>query len=168
MIVVHLPDQKKQMELSSYSRRVLWFAAVFLVLAALLYPIQSTVSPEWKVRVIDSKGSACEGMEVQQHWGHYSYYLDGYTQSARVVTDSDGIANLPPRKIRASLLRRILVPPVAFMLQFAHGSFGPSSAVWASGIKKVAWLSYRPGEPLPDTMTVERCFQSKIEADDEN
>jgi len=43
-----------------------------------------------------------------------------------------------------------------------HGGWDVSGAVWASGIKDVAWLSYKSGRSLPGKMRVERCTQEAL------
>ena len=38
------------------------------------------------------------------------------------------------------------------------GGWTVDAAVWAAGIKDVAWLSYVSGRALPGRMRVEKCF----------
>jgi len=129
----------------------------------MVVPIGSTVVPKWKLQVVDVNGIACSNMRVTQSWGHYSLYIGGNDQTDDRFTDSHGNVEFPERTIRAGLARRLVVPVIAHMLVIAHGSVGPSGAVWASGIKDVAWLSYTPGRPLPDKMLVEKCVADGTE-----
>ena len=124
----------------------------------MIVPIESTVVPIWRLQVVDVNGTACSNMRVTQSWGHYSLYLGGNDQSDDRFTDPHGNVEFPKRTVHAGLARRIVVPVIAHMLLIAHGSVGPSGAVWASGIKDVAWLSYAPGKQLPDKMLVEKCI----------
>lgn len=139
-------------------KRYIIFAMSCLTVALLFYPFESTVVPAWELQVVDVSGNVCPNMRVTQSWGHYSLYLDGADESEDRFTDMNGHVEFPERTIRAIGLRRVVVPVIAHILVIAHGSVGTSGAVWASGIKEVAWLSYRAGKPLPDKMRVERCI----------
>ena len=139
-------------------KRYVIFAMSCLTVALLLYHFECTVVPAWKLRVVDGNENVCRNMRVTQSWGHYSLYLDGGDDSEDRFTDMNGYVEFPERTIRASGIRRIVVPVIAHILLIAHGSVGASGAVWASGIKDVAWLSYKTGKPLPDKMRVERCI----------
>ena len=136
-------------------------SAIFslLVLAVLgLYPLETTVVPPWTVHVVDVNRSSCADMPVQQSWSNYSWYFMGGGEFEERNTNRDGIVEFPARSIRASGLRRIIMPPIAHALTLAHGSVGIHSTVSMSGLKDVAWLSYEPGETLPRSATVERCI----------
>ena len=139
-------------------KRYVIFAVLCLIVSLLFYPFESTVVPVWKLRVVDVNEDVCRNMRVTQSWGHYSLYLDGGDESEGRFTDVNGYVEFPERTIRASGLRRVVVPVIAHILVIAHGSVGASSAVWASGIKDVAWLSYRAGKQLPNIMRVEKCI----------
>jgi len=143
-------------------KRYLIYAISILTAVLLIYPFESTVVPAWKLQVVDVGGSVCQNMRVTQSWGHYSLYLDGWLGSDDRFTDPNGYADFPGRTTRANLLRRVVVPVIAHILVIAHGSVGADGAVWASGIKDVAWLSYETGKPLPDKMRVERCINGDI------
>jgi len=139
-------------------KRYLIYAISCLAIVLLFYPFESTVVPTWKLQVVDVDENICRNMRVTQSWGHYSLYLDGGDRSEDGFTDMNGYVEFPERTVRASGLRRVVVPVVAHILVIVHGSVGASGAVWASGIKDIAWLSYRAGKPLPDKMRVERCI----------
>ena len=85
-------------------------------------------------------------------------YLDGNESGEDGFTDMNGYVEFPERRIRASLSRRIIMSIVTRIFTIMHGGWGVSGAVWASGIKDVAWLSYHPGTSLPDKMRVEKCL----------
>ncbi len=55
-----------------------------------LNPFESTVVPEWTLEVRDADGDICGNMRVTEHWGHYSLYIDGATQTEDRNTDSLG------------------------------------------------------------------------------
>lgn len=123
-----------------------------------IYPFESTVVPAWRVKVIDPNGAPCENMPVTEMWGHYSLFLLGNNQSEDLVTNRDGIVEFPERRVRAIGIRRLVMPLVTKLLTIAHGSTGVSGAVSTSGLKDVAWLSYKGDLPLPDTANVKECI----------
>lgn len=50
------------------------------------------------------------------------------------------------------------MPIVTRIATILHGGWKVDAAVWASGTKDVAWLSYESGRALPGRMRVEKCF----------
>lgn len=132
--------------------------ALCIVIGVAIYPFESTVVPSWRVKVIDTNGVACENMPVTEMWGHYSLFFTGDHQSADDITNRDGFVEFPERRVRAIGIRRIVMPFVTQILTIAHGSTGVSGAVSTSGLKDVAWLSYKGDLPLPDTARVEKCI----------
>ncbi len=139
-------------------RRYPIYAISILAAVLFVYPFDSTIVPAWKLQVVDVNGNVCQNMRVTQSWGHYSLWLEGWLGSDDRFTDMNGYVEFPERTIRANLIRRIVVPVIAHILIIFHGSVGADGAVWASGIKDVAWLSYKSGKPLPDRMRVEQCI----------
>ncbi|MBX3298204.1 MAG: hypothetical protein KF736_01925 [Acidobacteria bacterium] len=136
-----------------------WVIGSLAILALLaLYPFESTVVPEWKLEVRDVNGNLCRDMRVTESHAHYSLFLGPNGGTEDQYTDSNGIVVFPEKTVRAIGLRRVVVPIIAHILIIAHGSVGPSGAVWATGLKDVAWLSYKPGKPLPYNMRVEECL----------
>ena len=113
--------------------------------------------------MVDVNGVACSQMRVTQSWGHYRLYVDGNYSSDDRSTDTNGYVQFPQRTIRAGLLRRVLMPMVTRVATIMHGGSNVDGAVWASGIKDVAWLSYRPGTSLPKEMRVDKCLSNGLE-----
>ena len=122
-----------------------------------LYPFETTVVPEWRVRVVDERGTPCPKMQVNQGWQDYSLDLSGGDNGERKFTNSDGYVTFQRQGIRASLARRIVNSAIAHVLVIAHGSVGISGYVFASGMKNGPWLNYTPGKPPPDTIIVDQC-----------
>lgn len=120
------------------------------------------VIPQWKLQVVDVGGTPCSNMRVTESWGHYRLYLDGNYSSDDRFTDLNGYVQFPERTIRASLSRRIIMPIATPLATLMHGGWDVHGAVWASGIKDVAWLSYQPGASLPDKMRVEKCLSNGV------
>ena len=145
------------------NKRVLIAAIVCGIIVVMLFPIPSTVVPQWRLRVIDVNGTACPNMRVTQSWGHYVLFTDGNSSSDDRLTDANGYVQFPKRTVRASVARRLIMRMVTRVATIMHGGWSVSSAVWASGIKDVAWLDYAPNKPLPDKMRVERCINDGTE-----
>lgn len=143
--------------------RLLIVPIICFLIILMLLPIETTVVPKWRLQIVAVNGNACSKMRATQSWGHYSLYLGGNDETDDRFTDANGYVEFPERTIRAAVLRRLVVPFIAHILVIAHGSVGPSGAVWASGIKDVAWLSYKTGKPLPDKMRVEKCINDGTE-----
>jgi len=136
---------------------------VCALVIAVFVPIETKFLPEWRLQVADVNGVACSNMRVTQSWGHYRLYLDGNYSSDDRVTDMNGYVQFPERTIRASAARRITMPIITRFATLMHGGWSADGAVWASGIKDVAWLSYRPGTAAPDKMRVEKCISNRSE-----
>ena len=134
---------------------------IFVILA----PIETNLIPQWTVQVVDVNGTPCANMHVTQSWGHYRLFLDGNYSSDSRLTDPNGYVQFPERTIRASLSRRIIMPIVTRMATIMHGGWKVDGAIWASGIKDVAWLSYENGKALPGKMRVEECIAERPETD---
>jgi hypothetical protein len=138
---------------------VLILLAIFVFLAR----IETNLIPQWTIQVVDVNGNACANMRVTQSWGHYRLYTGGNESSDQRLTDVNGYVRFPERTIRASLARRLIMPIFTRIATMMHGGWEVSGAVWASGIKDVAWLSYKSGTSLPEKMRVERCINDRAE-----
>ena len=138
-------------------KRLLIVVLICLVPFVMFVPFETSVIPEWRVQVVDVNGRVCANTRVTQSWGHYRLYLDGNDASEDRFTDVNGYVEFPERAIEASLLRRIIMPIVTRMTTIMHGGWKIDGAVWAAGIKDVAWLSYESGKPVPGKMRVEEC-----------
>src|SRR5262245_37090318 len=136
-------------------KRLIIVGIICVLMIVLFAPIETTLLPQWKLQVTDVSRVACSQMRVTQSWGHYRLYLDGNNSTEYRITDTNGYVQFPERTIRASLARRTLMPIITRITTIMHGGWKVDGAVWASGIKDVAWLSYRPGAALPDKMQVE-------------
>ncbi|MGI9164901.1 MAG: hypothetical protein ACR2G5_00680 [Pyrinomonadaceae bacterium] len=148
-------------------KRLLIVAIICFAITIMVFPIETTVVPEWKLQVVDVNGTACSNMRVTQSWGHYSLYTGGNPDDSNSSddrpTDTSGYVLFPKRTIRASIPRRLTMPIITRIFTIMHGGGGVDGAVWASGIKDVAWLSYKGGKSLPDKMRVEKCLNNGTE-----
>jgi hypothetical protein len=120
----------------------------------LLFPYQTTVVPEWKIRVVDENGQPFAGARVRQQWHHYSYDLnDGDDRTA----DGNGYVVFPERTFTAPLLYRALRSGLAYVLTLAHGSTGIRASVWAlSQTRSSDFIDYKPGMPLVQEIVLRR------------
>lgn len=126
----------------------LFIVAIFcFVMLVMFAPIETAVIPQWRIQVVDLNGTSCPNMRVTESWGHYRLYHDGNYSSDHRFTDANGYVQFPERTIRASLSRRVIMPIFTRIATIMHGGWDVDGAVWASGIKDVAWLSYRSGIP---------------------
>ena len=141
--------------------RLLIVVIICVILFVAVFPIETTLIPQWKVQVVDVNGAPCANMRVTQSWGHYRLYLDGNDSSDDRFTDLNGYVQFPERTTRASLLRRTFMPIVTRVATIMHGGWRVDGAVWASGIKDVAWLSYEADRSLPEKMRVEKCISNE-------
>lgn len=142
-------------------RQLLIAGIICFVILTIVIPIETTIIPKWRLQVVDVDGVACPSMRVTQQWGHYRLYVGGNDSSEDRHTDLNGYVEFPARSVRAGLLRRTTVPIVTRITTIMHGGWDISGAVWASGIKDVAWLSYHSDKPLPDKMRVEECISER-------
>ena len=139
---------------------------IICLLFVLLFPLETRVIPQWRVQVVDVDGSACANMRVTQSWGHYRLYLGGDFSSEDRFTDVNGYVQFPERTTQANLLRRLIMPVFTRLATIMHGGWHASGAVWASGIKDVAWLSYKSGSPMPAQMRVDKCISEQVDRAD--
>jgi hypothetical protein len=143
--------------------RLLIVSILGVVILATFVPIETSLIPQWRIQLVDVNGAACPNMRVTQSWGHYRLYLSGNDSSEDRFSDANGYVLFPARKTQASVSRRVLMPIVTRVATIMHGGWDVSGAVWASGIKDVAWLSYHEGMSLPDKMIVEKCINAVAE-----
>ena len=137
--------------------RKTWLAAAaFIACLAvlLLFPLETTVVPEWKVRVVDEGGAPLRNSGIREVWQHYSIESKDHEQD--LLTDSDGHVTFPKRTIRAPLLARIGKAAVNGLNP--HGSSGPAAYIITLAPGYDAWKNdfYIPGQPLPKEVIVKK------------
>jgi len=143
------------------SRRL---AIILIVLAVLLIPFPTKTIPTWKIRIVDTIGSPCKDREVETSWGHYTIDVLGnaYHHDSQ-NTDAEGYVEFPTRYIWVPLLWRLIAPLFAFVLNAMHGGSGIHAIIDTKDKvdKSKAWISWEPGEPLPQEIVVENCIPTK-------
>lgn len=129
-----------------------WLLWVLLgVVASLLYPFETMVVPEWRIKIVDELEAPISSVVVRQSWQHYSMELGGHEED--LTTDDDGYVTFPRRTIKANLFSRAIVPTINTILLREHASFGPSASVtvWGNeGSYKSA--DYEPNKQLPSRL----------------
>ena len=133
--------------------KLIWIVILIVMLAALLYPYETTVVPQWTVRAVDEAGSPLGKVAVTEYWGDDSVESDDH--EAESITDDGGYVTFPRRTIRGSLIRRGIVP---FINRFnVHGSGGGPHAflIVAGDMNSTTHNSdYLPDKPLPQQIVL--------------
>lgn len=123
------------------------------LLLTLFYPFESTVVPEWNLRIIDEAGRPVSNIVVIERWRHHS--LESSGQEEIRSTDLEGRVSFPHRSVEASLIFRLVAERVARFN--AHGESGPKAFVLVLGpYSSLTNNQYSPHEQLPDTIVVRR------------
>lgn len=123
-----------------------------LLLAALLYPFETTVVPEWKVQVVDESGAPLAALRVSELWQHHS--IESARHEQTLTTDSDGYATFPRRTINASLLARISGAIRAGLN--IHGDWGPHVSLIVLGRYSTVTSNDYSVNQLPSTIVERR------------
>jgi hypothetical protein len=137
------------------------FLLLFIAIVAVitLYPFETTVVPEWRVRVVEQAGTPLRNVMVKEVWEHYSVESQSHEQD--LPTDADGYVTFPKRTIRASLAVRIIGRSINTLNP--HGSSGPGAylVILARGYDSWSNDFYIPGQPLPTEVVVTKASQSE-------
>jgi hypothetical protein len=130
-----------------------WVIVCVLLAVFLLYPFETTVVPQWRIRVVDESGNPVRGVGVNEGWRHYSIERSRHEQS--LVTDDEGYVTFPRRTVRAGLLVRAVGSMIAALNP--HGRSGPHAFLDVLGpYSSRSSTDYSPQDPLPSTVVVRR------------
>jgi hypothetical protein len=135
--------------------KFIWIMTLILIvmLAVLSYPYETTVVPQWTVRVVDEAGSPLGKAVVTEYWRNTS--IESGDHHAESVTDGKGYVTFPRRTIRASLLRRVIGPLINRLN--VHGvDLGPHAYLIVAGDMNSTTHNsdYLPGKPLPQQIVL--------------
>jgi hypothetical protein len=133
----------------------IWILILIVILGALLYPYETTVVPQWTVRVVDEAGSPLAKVAVTEYWSHTS--AESGDHHAESITDDSGYVTFPTRTIRAPLIRRLIGQLVNRMN--VHGvDTGPHAYLIVAGDMNSTTHNsdYLPGKPLPEEIVLSR------------
>lgn len=89
---------------SGRSTRASVIGVLLAVALLLFYPFQTTIVPEWTLKVVDEEGAAVREVNVTEHWQHFLLENEAH-EELKPVADN-GAVEFPARTIRASLMRR--------------------------------------------------------------
>jgi hypothetical protein len=122
-----------------------------LVFVTSLFPFSTTLVPEWKLRVVDETGAPYVGKGVREFCDSYTLNISPCQEAGDLmrVTDNDGYVVFPERRIRASLLSRIVRTILSLVTLLPHGAIGSQVYVDATGPRGYETLKYAPDKPLP-------------------
>jgi len=95
--------------------------------AALFYPAEVTLAPEWTVRIVDENGHALPSVSVREVWQHYSVEQTSHEED--ISTTADGTVHFPRRLLRTSHLSTIVGCVHQFAQLAVHTSCGPVAYV---------------------------------------
>src|SRR6266404_1219539 len=138
-----------------FRRRTFLFILLFAVLCVIaIYPWETTVVPEWRVRIIDESGAPLVNTAVREVWQHYSIESKSHEQD--LMTVKEGYITFPKRTIRSPLAVRI-VRLIINALNPRHSS-GPVASVIVLAPEYDTWSnnSSIPGQSLPTEIIVKR------------
>ncbi|HKZ81148.1 MAG TPA: hypothetical protein VJ124_22950 [Pyrinomonadaceae bacterium] len=117
----------------------------------LVYPFESTVVPEWNVRIIDESGNPVRNLSITQGWADYSLQSKRAEETRR--TDSQGHVYFPRRVVRAPMVVRLAGPALSSLNP--HGQSGPRAFLNVVGpYLTSADTEYLPGKELPKIIVV--------------
>ena len=136
------------------SKKVVLLPFLATLAAIALYPFETTVVPEWRVRIVDQAGSPLGNTSVKEVWQHYS--IESRDHEEDLLTDGDGNVTFPKRTIRAPLAVRIVRGSINRLNP--HGSSGPAAYVITLAPGYDMWRNnfYIPGQPLPTEVIVRK------------
>jgi len=123
---------------------------LLLVLLLLFYPFQTTIVPEWSLKVVDEEGAPVRAVNVTEHWQHFLLEASSHEEMRRV--QDNGAVSFPERTIRASLVRRGIAT-IGRIKQDgwrARRSPGASIVVWGNAGYATTVEVYVPSE-LPQS-----------------
>ena len=119
-----------------------------------VYPLKTTVVPEWKVRVIDEKGSPLSNIGVREVWQHYS--IESKDHEEDLPTDHNGHVTFPKRTIRSTLAIRIIRSAINSLNPHASSGPGAYLIILAPAYETSSTVFYTPGQPLPSEVVVKK------------
>lgn len=133
----------------------LWILILIVVLAALLYPYETTVVPLWRVRVVDEAGKPLARVAVTEYWRDTS--AESGDHHVESITDDSAYVTFPRRTIRASLIRRVAGQLINRMNVHGVDLGAHAYLIVAGDMNSTTHNSdYFPGQPLPQEIILTR------------
>jgi hypothetical protein len=110
--------------------------ALLLLLLILLYPFETTIEPEWSLKVVNDAGAAVGDIKVTEHWQHYLLESSSHEETRKA--GANGAVTFPPRSIWASLLGRGWAAINRIRKDGWHARLSPAASVVVWGHKNYA------------------------------
>jgi hypothetical protein len=132
--------------LLGYRTRIALAAILVLLLATFLYPFQTTIVPQWDLRVVDDAGAPVREIKVTEHWQHYLLESSGHEEAQ--TTNQDGLVSFGLRSIRASLARRLFARTRNIARQGGRTDPYGAVVVWGSKVHETTVAVYQ-GQEMP-------------------
>lgn len=135
-------------------RRVALLLLLGVVAVIASYPLETTVVPEWRVRIVDQSGSPLRNTGIREVWKHYS--IESASHEDDLLTDNDGYVTFPRRTVRAGVMVRLAKSAINSLNP--HGSSGPGAYLVTLAPGYDTWSNdiYIPGQPLPGEVVVKK------------
>lgn len=129
-------------------------AVLLLLLLILVYPFQTTIVPEWSLKVVDEEGAPARDVNVTEHWQHYLVESSSHEDVQR--SGADGRVSFPARSIRLSLVGRAWATISRIKRDGWHARRTPAASVVVWGNKDYATTVavYNPAELPPSHVIV--------------
>lgn len=130
-----------------------WILIAAGILALVLFvPFETTVAPEWKIRVVDESGKPVPAVPISEVWNH-NVITEGGEET--IVSNSEGYVTFPRRSIKANLTKRAVRKFLNVMNP--HGASGPTAYILVlRPYQSEDPPYYEPGKSLATQVIVRR------------
>ena len=123
-----------------------------LIILSIVISYETTVVPEWKVKIVDTNNNPIAGVEVIQEWAHKTLEF-GPEHKEVILSNENGEVIFPERTIRASLISRGVGAIVdVISIVNVHTTTGKFAIVHTK--KDVPLLLYRDERELQHTLVI--------------
>jgi len=130
--------------------------ALVLLLLIATYPLETTVVPAWRIRVVDEQARPYARLKVMQAWKHYTLELGDSENMEDRWTDNSGYVEFPARTIKVTIIGRALRIFTTFVSVVLHGSVGIHADLAAVGPNGYKSVEYVPGKSPPGQLVLPR------------
>lgn len=132
------------------------FVGIIIIFLLSLIPFNTTFLPEMTIRVVDENGRPYVGELASQYCTNYTMGIHPCedVEDASKPTDVNGYVTFPARKLRASLLYRLVRPVAGLLLWVANGEYGTNASIVAGNATSTRHVDFRPEGPYPAEIIV--------------
>ena len=133
------------------NKRLVTWTLIACLAVLLAYPFDTTVVPEWKIRIVDETSKPVPNIVVREQWRNHSVEFHGHNEDR--MTNSEGSVSFPRRTVRASLIFRVVGRAVVALN--VHGESGPKASTLVLGPYLTSSdPDYSPEKPSPEVIVV--------------